>query len=343
MPGAHVVGLVDPDADAARKVAHEFGIERVFGDIEEALLHDSVEVIDVCAPTPAHFSTVEQALKFRKSAIVEKPLVTERDEVVRIAELFGEDQAEQRRLISVVQNFRYTRAVRRAVERLRGGYLGSLVSLTCFAASRFPVSWTRSTWLYEHGGVLLDFVPHAVDLLVLFAGAPPARVMAVGGDFTGGDMGFTNYAQLSIEFENGVVAQLDSSWLTGTNMLTLGLHGTGGHVNLDVRNEYYVEYHGTYTPFDDARDFMNRVGSTLRRLRTGEFFRGPMAVYSDLLQDFFDARSNGTKPVVTLGEALSTSLILAAAMESLRSRKPVDCESWVGKPAMKVIKEQFGS
>jgi predicted dehydrogenase len=241
----------------------------------------------------------------------------------------------------VVQNYRYYRCVERALERVGHGALGQVVSLTGFAPTRFPVSWTRSTWLYEQGGVLLDFAPHVLDLFVLFAAAPARRVVTFGRDISGGDMGFMNYCQVMVEFDGGVLASLDSSWVTGANMFAVGIHGTGGHIDLDVRNDYYREYHGTYTPFDDVRDLRGRAAATVRRLISGEYFRGPMVFYEALLRDFLASVDAGraTSPrVSTLAQGLNCAAVLVTALESASRGTVLDLDVTLGAAAASALR-----
>ena len=76
-------------------------------------------------------------------------------------------------------------------------------------------------------------------MLLWINGSPPKKVFAFGGDFTGGNMGFINYAQILIEFENKSIAVADVSWLTAIlgMRFTINIHGSGGHILMDVRND----------------------------------------------------------------------------------------------------------
>jgi predicted dehydrogenase len=338
-----ICGVVEPDASAAALVATEFRVP-VFRSLDEGLARaEANTLLDVCSPSSAHLEAIAAGLERGLPLLVEKPLLTGRDALAGLVERLAGRPAPP---LLLVQNYRYYSCVGRALERVSRGALGRVSSLTGFAPTRFPVSWTRSTWLYDEGGVLLDFAPHAFDLFVLFAGAPLRRVSAFGGDVTGGRMGFTNYAQVQAEFEGGLLASLDASWITGSNMFTLGVHGTGGHVDLDVRSDAFREYHGTYTPFDDLRDFRARVSASARRLVSGEFFRGPLVFYVPLLEDVLlslEAGEPASPRVATLAQGLNGALLLQAALESIAGGRVVELDEVAGERGARLLRELYAS
>lgn len=331
-----LAAVVEPDAGAAEALAQEFGV-RVHRDLAPALDDADTPLLDVCSPSAAHLDAIQVGLERGLPMLVEKPLVSGRGDLARLFSLLEGRAAPP--LLAVVQNYRYYSSIGRALDRIAGGALGQLTSITGFAPTRFPVSWTRSTWLYDDGGVLLDFAPHALDLFVLFAAAPVRRVAAFGHDVSGGRMGFVNYAQVQVAFDAGVLASLDASWVTGSNMFTLGLHGTGGHIDIDVRSDAMREYHGTYTPFDDWRDFASRVGATARRLASGEFFRGPLVFYPQLFRELL-AALGGAPPgprLASLAQGLNSALALEAALQALAEGRVVEAEEIAGEAGMRVM------
>ena len=336
---ASVGGVVEPDSAAAEKLEREFDVP-VFPTLEKAFQGGSYDLVDICTPSTVHNQGLFAALDRRIPALIEKPLLTDPEQIDQFADAVAKIPVDELPFVGVVQNYRYYAAVEKALSRIEKGFLGRLTSITAFAPSRFPIAWTRSTWLYEHGGVLQDFAPHALDLIVLFANAPVARVSAFSRDISDGKMGFPNYCQILIEFENGVLATLDSSWVTGTTMFCVGLHGTGGHIDIDTRLDYYREYHGTYTPFDDVRDFAQRMGSTIRRVLAGEYFRGPLAFYPRLLKDVFqsiDLRRPNSPRIATLAQGINTSIVLSAALASAKSGKTTPVQEVVTPKTLKLL------
>src|SRR5580698_9166481 len=72
-PGARLVGVYDPVASQAKKIAKKFG-GRVYKNLDEPLKDESVGAVHVLTPTRQHVSVALQALRAGKHALVEKPV-----------------------------------------------------------------------------------------------------------------------------------------------------------------------------------------------------------------------------------------------------------------------------
>jgi len=312
-----VTAISDINELTAKKVAREFAIPVYTNNYLEIIEESSIEIIDVATPTPSHFEIVFKAIEKGKHILVEKPLTLKLEEAIAIYKM-----AYQKNLkITVIYNYRYYPAVIKAKQRLESGKLGRLISINGLALSRFPVSWTRSTWLYHSGGALYDFGPHLIDLILWLNNSNPVEVASFGGDISNGQMGFITHAQLMIKFEDGSVAQADISWLTGSNIFQLSLHGTGGHIILDVRGNSLLEFHGTFTPLDNYRRFCNEIKGLWQLIRQGSFFLGPIYYYFPLFEDFINSIKRNCAPPISLDHALKINLILYAAEKSIQSGK----------------------
>src|SRR5664279_2807152 len=75
---AQIVGFYDPNDQTANAVAEKYKIQR-FTD-PEALL-EQCDAADIIAPTPAHFSLCEMAIRKGKHVFVEKPLANDMEAV----------------------------------------------------------------------------------------------------------------------------------------------------------------------------------------------------------------------------------------------------------------------
>jgi myo-inositol 2-dehydrogenase/D-chiro-inositol 1-dehydrogenase len=224
----------------------------------------------------------------------------------------------------VVQNYRGFPSVVKVKQRVSGGYLGSIVSMQGSGLTPHPANQSKALHYYHPAGALFDFAPHLIDMLLWLNGSMPKKVFAYGGDFTG-RMGFVNYAQILLNFENKAVAVADVSWMTGIEGMrfTVNLHGTAGHILLDVRNDSFTEFHGILTPIDDALKSLSRAARTSKGALTGSYFAAPFQHYRTLILDFVDSIEKNRKPAVTIEEALMTTAVLEAAKKSIDENKPV--------------------
>jgi len=319
IPGVRVAAIADIDLATARRVAAEFGIPRLTQNFRELLDDPNLEIIDIATPTPTHFEILAGAIESEKHVLVEKPLSSSYEQAREIARA----AKGKRRKISVLFNYRYFPSVRRVKSLIDAGRLGQIVSLSGLALAKVPNSWTRSRWPYGPGGVLADFTPHLVDLMLWLNGSGPSRVFAMTGSFSR-QMDFLTYAQMLVEFENGAVGSMDFSWLTGTSQLAVDLHGTGGHIRLDVKEDVFLEYHGTFTPLDSLRKTAGEWKSLARRILDRSFFHGPMGTFAPFFRDFLRAVKEDLPPPVTLEQAVAVDAVLAAAQTSLASGAAVN-------------------
>ncbi|MFH1759893.1 MAG: Gfo/Idh/MocA family oxidoreductase, partial [bacterium] len=291
-----------------------------YHDMNAATTND---VIHVCTSTPHHHNMIIESIEKGKHILVEKPLTQDLNEALDIYKAVKEKKVH----LSVIQNYRCYPVVSRIRQRRLSGYLGKIVSINGIGHSRFPTGWTRNTWLYHSEAVLYDFTPHLVDIMLWINNQPAKRVAAFGGDASQSGMKFMNSAHILVEFMDDSVVNIDTSWLTGSSIFQLEIHGTGGHVSLDVKNDIGYEIHGTVTPFDDIRSFVNRIKQTAIRVINKDFFKGPMGYFQPFLKQYFDFLNNKSgKLPVSIEEGLMTNAVLAAAALSIKEKRIIDIE-----------------
>ncbi len=323
IPGVEVAAIADRDQAMARSVAEEFRIPRYCASCEELLQDDAIAMVDICTPTPTHLDIVRTAAGKGRHVLLEKPLARSLSDAVEIRRT-----AEQSGIkLCVVQNWRFFRSVAAARERISGGYLGRLVTVHGLGLANFPTHWTLNTWLYHPGGALYDFGPHLVDMILWMKDFAPLRtVYASGGDLSQGNMDFVNYAVIDMEFADGSVATADISWVTALARFTLDIHGTAGSLFLDVRSDVFSETRGITTPFDDAGFFFKKMWRLGTGMLTGDYFNLPNLAYRPLITGFVKSiRGEGEIPV-PVEQAIMTNMVLHAAEESLRQKRPISME-----------------
>lgn len=321
IPEIEIVGIADLDLSLAKKVAAEFDIPRSVPDCEALLEDDSIELVDICTPTQTHLEVIRMTVKRGKHILVEKPLSTTLEDALEIQKIVKAHDIN----LCVVHNWRYAPSVKKVATRISNGYLGNIVTIHGLGLTSFPSSWTLNTWLYHQGGVLYDFGPHLVDMILYMKNFSPVKtVYAAGGDFSRGNMGFINCAVLTIEFEDGSVVTTDISWMTASVLkFTLDIHGTAGNILLDIRNDSYSEVHGFSTPFDDIRYFIRKMWRIGTSVISGSYFHGANAYYKPMIYDFINAiRGKGEIPV-TVNQAVMTNTVLEAAKLSILENRPV--------------------
>ncbi|KAF5729836.1 hypothetical protein HS088_TW20G00201 [Tripterygium wilfordii] len=148
--------------------------------------------------------------------LVEKPLCTTVSDCRKVV-----DAAKKRSdmLVQVGLEYRYMPPVAKLIEIVKAGTLGH-VKMVAIREHRFPFlvkvnNWNRFS--ANTGGTLVEKCCHFFDLMRLFAGANPVRVMASGAHdvnhkeeiYDGKVPDIIDNAYVIVEFENGSRGMLD--------------------------------------------------------------------------------------------------------------------------------------
>ena len=320
--GVEVTALAEVDESLAEKVADEFEVQRWTTDFRHILDDDRIEVVDVCTPTPTHCDIASAALAAGKHVIVEKPLTLSLEHALRLYAQVQETGLQ----FCIVQNYRYMPPVLRAKVRLEAGNLGKLATVHGRALTRFPSNWTRGKWLYHSGGVLYDFAPHVIDLMLWVEESKVTRVFAFGQSLTD-TAEFLGSAQMLVQFASGTVGILDASWVTSAFVFGLDIHGTGGSILLEPTKDVYQEVFSQLTPLDEVRGFVRKQREFLKGVVSGSYSTKSLMAYKALFDDFVESVRTGAEPPVTVEQGVRISIVLEAAMNSITSGEPIEVEN----------------
>ncbi|NLF00740.1 MAG: Gfo/Idh/MocA family oxidoreductase [Anaerolineales bacterium] len=136
---------------------------------------DGIDIVDVCLPTPFHARYTVEALQAGHHVLCEKPMaLTLQDADQMIAAAKQHD-----RLLMVAQCIRFWPEYRFLRDQVRGGALGSLLSLDLWRTGARP-TWSWQNWFLDpqrSGGPLYDLHIHDVDYTNYLLGLPD-RVQA---------------------------------------------------------------------------------------------------------------------------------------------------------------------
>ena len=284
-----------------------------------------MDIIIITTPTPTHTEIAIKAVQSGKHIIVEKPLCMKFSDAIKILDALKQENVSG----AVVFNYRYFSSVRRGLLCIKKGRLGNIFAIHGVANTRFPTTWTRSTWLYHQWGVIYDFLPHIIDLICIFSSDIPLEVLCSGGSAIY-DKNFINYASGIIKFSKGTVATFEASWLTGLFESFLRIYGTGGVMEVDIKFDTLVEIHGGPTPFDIIRSCKEKLLHSFLAFRSGLLFLGAMLLYVpfyiDNLYWFIKKKSFKTSIIdgainVLLLEALTKSITEKRNVEVLETIK----------------------
>ena len=220
-----ITAVCDIREDAARRYAGKIGAEAVYTDAETMLKEADIDAVDICTVHDQHFKNVMVAAEAGKHILVEKPMgidIQECREMLAATEKAGVT-------FMVAQCLRFEPHNRVVHQMIQDGEFGDIWSIRSdnFYAGVPPRSKAKEgsspmagNWMADGkragGGVLIVQSLHHLDLFRYYLG----DVKRVSAKSWTDHPVFINGAEESIaatlEFENGAVGHVLSSWSTRT-------------------------------------------------------------------------------------------------------------------------------
>jgi predicted dehydrogenase len=228
-PRTRLTAVADVNVALARAAAG--GRCDAVGDWRSAVQRDDTDIVIVATPNGLLAEIVTTALAAGKHVLMEKPMGRNLEEARRIAAA----AATSGRILGIGLNHRQHPAVRRAVELVRAGAIGRLISVRGrYGHGGRPgleQEW-RSDPALAGGGELLDQGIHMIDLFIQLAGLP-RDVFGVLQTAVWRIQPLEDNAYALLRFENGVVGQLHASMTQWKNLFSLEVHGEAGAVQVE--------------------------------------------------------------------------------------------------------------
>ena len=194
---ARFVGVYDPDAGKAARLASRFG-GRSYASLDELLADEQVRGVHVLTPLDLHVSTTIAAMRAGKDVLVEKPVAASRKDIRTLQKV----ARELGRICMPAHNYIYVPSLRRARRLIESGKLGRIASLwviyNIFHAEEVAAIY---------GGVLRAVCTHHVYSLLYLLGRPK-RVSCMTSRVHYEHLTCEDQAMITCEMENGAIANL---------------------------------------------------------------------------------------------------------------------------------------
>jgi predicted dehydrogenase len=210
-----LIGIYDKDNEESIRVSDEFKCTS-FESFDSLL--DSVDVIDIVAPTPFHFNYAKQAINKNKHVFIEKPVCTtskESEELIKLGDL------------------KKVRIQVGHVERFNPAFtkVESEISKPMFIESHRLAKFNpRGTDV----SVVLDLMIHDIDIILKTVDSKVKDILSSGVSVISET---PDIANARIEFENGCVANLTASRVSLKNMRKTRFFQTGKYISVDFLNK----------------------------------------------------------------------------------------------------------
>ena len=233
-----VIGAYDPDPAARERAARDLGVTP-FETLEPLL--DSIDLVSIAAPTPAHADLAIEALGRGIQVLVEKP-IAERPE-----------QGE--RMLQAARNARVALSVGH-VERHNPAVAAALPHLHApkfIEAHRLAPPVNRGIDV----DVVLDLMIHDLDLALLATRSRIAEIHAVGVPVLTPRIDIAN---ARLVFESGCVANLTASRISREKVRKIRFFESSEYLSIDCLNRTIEAFILAPAPADGRpEDWMKRI------------------------------------------------------------------------------------
>ena len=211
----NLVGIFEPNQDAAKKVMDLYGCER-FKTVEE--LGESCDAVSVVCPTDLHTEVSIPLIEKGCHLLIEKPLCIsseEAEEILRHAENSGS-------IVQVGHIEHYNPVME---------FLEDAVELPKYlTGERLAPFQLRCTEV----GVVLDLMIHDIGIVMALVGQPLIKVDAIGVRVLSAT---EDIANARLVFEGGCVANLSASRVSEKKAREIRVFQDSGYLSLDFMNQ----------------------------------------------------------------------------------------------------------
>ena len=210
-----LMGVYDKNNEESNRVSNEFKCKS-FESFDSLL--DSVDVIDIVAPTPFHFNYAKQAINKNKHVFIEKPVCTtskESEELIKLGDLKNVK-------IQVGHVERFNPAFTKVESEISKPMFIESHRLAKFNPRGTDVS------------VVLDLMIHDIDIILKTVDSKVKDILSSGVSVISET---PDIANARIEFENGCVANLTASRVSLKNMRKTRFFQSGKYISVDFLNK----------------------------------------------------------------------------------------------------------
>ena len=305
VPGAELVAVADPVAEAARNVADAFGCEiRTVDRIEGS---GDIDAAIICSPTDTHADLIERFVRAGKAVFCEKPVDLS---VARAKRCLATVETEGGTLMVGFQR-RFDpdfRALKRAID---DGRIGEVEMVTLISRDPEPPPYD---YIARSGGIFRDMTIHDFDVARWLLGEEVKTVRAAASvlvDPKIGELGDFDSVNVILTTASG-----RHCTITNTRRATFGydqrieVHGSKGAVSAENHRQARIE--------------VANGDGYLRPPLLDFFMTRYAAAYAAEIASFVEAVTTGAPTPTTGHDGLMALAIAEAAIRSVADGRAVE-------------------
>jgi myo-inositol 2-dehydrogenase/D-chiro-inositol 1-dehydrogenase len=286
--------------------AKQLNILNLTTDAADILNDPEIEAVLICSSTDTHAQLIIEAAKAGKHVFCEKPIDFN---IEKIKQALNSVQDAGVKL-QIGFNRRFDHNFKKVREFVESGKIGDvhIVKITSRDPAPPPLEYLKVS-----GGIFLDMTIHDFDMARYLSISEVEEVYTQGAvliDPEIGNLGDVDTAITTLKFKNGAIGVIDNS--------RQAVYGYDQRVEV-FGSKGYVEVENDFP--NSAK--LSTVEGVTRDKPQYFFLERYKMSYIEELKAFVDAVANDKEPPVTGNDGLQPVLIGAAALKSLRQRKPV--------------------
>jgi predicted dehydrogenase len=280
-------------------------------DYKALLDRGDLDAVAIATPVRTHYTIAKEFLSHEKHVFVEKPLTHSYETALALTTLADE----KGKILMVGHTFEYTAAVNKVKSIVENGELGRILY----------VSATRvNLGLFQPDiNVVWDLAPHDISIILYLLGETPVSVNSQGKAHFQPDI--EDVATTTLNFKNGIIAFIHSSWLDPNKIRRTTIVGTKKMLvydDIETQEKIKIYDKGVEVPpyYDTYADFQFSY-------RYGDIYSPRIEDYEPLRKvcdHFLACIRKGISPLSDGYSGMRVVSILEAASKSLkRSGKAV--------------------
>jgi predicted dehydrogenase len=307
---AHMQCVWDDDPARGKAAAERFGVPWS-DDLDKVCGDSAVDAVVINAPTSQHPQVMQAALKHKKHIFTEKALTvatSDADDIVKKVHASG-----VKFMISLPSRTRPEILFMKQV--LDKGLLGKITLMRARVAHNAALDkWFHdgSAWFADDklagGGALFDLGCHTTDVMRWFMG-PPKRMTAMIQQFSGA-YPIDDNTVATLEFQNGALGILDTSWVHRAGPNPYEIYGTDGFMGLGNAPGSGLILNSTQLKMDDIQGYISPT-------------QLPKALPMPMDQ-WISAILHGTPMTITVEDGRNLTELLEGTYKAARSGKVVE-------------------
>lgn len=278
-----------------------------FGNAEDLIAKDEIDIIDICVPTSLHKKFALKSLEEGKNIICEKPIARNLSEAREISKRVKKSEVK----MFVGHVVRFFPEYAKIRDRVNSGDIGEVSVVRTFRGGVHPS--VRSEWYSDpdkSGGIILDSIIHDFDWLRWTIG----EIESVYTKGTALNERPKEIALVNVRFQNGALGHVEGSWAHPQDFpftTKVEVAGTQGLIQHDSSNSSPLNI---YSEDDEG-------------VETPESLWVKSPWYREL-EHFIDCLETGREPIVTIKDSIEALRISLAARKSLESGQRVEVDKF---------------